>query len=161
MTMCDSLIGPKIEKIGSSSSTFMEINGYALFWKCEGKLDRVLHTRDRDLRVLVGHSNMLQVLMTALALEYRDDPCDEETSFWYCQEYGDKEWKKSESSTSHLEYAESGPINIAELVEDSIEFSDGSPIAETKKPSGRDQDGSCGLYRKRTDLYACNFAYLA
>lgn len=125
----------------------MEINGYALFWKCEGKLDRVLHNRDRDLRVLVGHSNMLQVLMTALALECRDDPGNDETSFWYCEAYGDKEGKKPDPSTSHLVYAEElDSINTAELVEDSIKLSDESPIVEK---------------RKRTDLYACNFAYLA
>ena len=156
------MIGPEIENTGSSSSTFMEINGYALFWKCEGKLDRVLHNRDRDLRVLVGHSNMLQVLMTALALECRDDPGNDETSFWYCEEYGDKEGKKPDPSTSHLVYAEElDPTNTAELVEHSIKLSDESSIVEKKKPSGRDQDDSCGLYRKRTDLYACNFAYLA
>lgn len=140
----------------------MEINGYALFWKCEGKLDKVLHKRDRDLRVLVGHSNMLQVLMTALALEYRDDSLDDTTSFWYCEGYGDKGWKYPDSSTSHLKYAEElDPISTAKSAEDSIKLSDRSPIAKEKKPSGRDQDGSCGLYRKRTDLYACNFAYLA
>jgi hypothetical protein len=140
----------------------MEINEYALFWKCEGKLDKVLHNRDSDLRVLVGHSNMLQSLMTALAVKYRHDPRDDATSFWYCEEYDDKKWEDPDPSTSHLEYAEElDPIDTAELVENSIKLSHGSPIVEKKIPSGRDQDGSCGLYRKRTDLYACNFAYLA
>lgn len=44
-----------------------------LYCKCTRKLDTVLSLRDCDLRILVGHSNMLQSLNPSFILEYDDD----------------------------------------------------------------------------------------
>lgn len=41
-----------------------------LYRECEEKLDKAICTHDPDLRVLVGHSNMLQYLHERLVLEY-------------------------------------------------------------------------------------------
>jgi hypothetical protein len=45
-----------------------------LYCKCASKLDRALSKHDCDLRIVVGHSNMLVDLMTACTL--RSDPDD-------------------------------------------------------------------------------------
>lgn len=41
-----------------------------LYRKCACKLEKVLSKRDCDLRILVGHSNMLQSLTSIFFLEY-------------------------------------------------------------------------------------------
>jgi hypothetical protein len=43
-----------------------------LYRRCACKLERVLSKRDYDLRILVGHSNMLQELTPTFILEYDD-----------------------------------------------------------------------------------------
>jgi hypothetical protein len=48
----------------------MEDYQIILYRECEVKLDRAICTHDPDLRVLVGHSNMLQYLHQRLLLEY-------------------------------------------------------------------------------------------
>lgn len=48
----------------------MEDYQIILYRECEEKLDRAICTHDPDLRVLVGHSNMLQYLHQRLLLEY-------------------------------------------------------------------------------------------
>lgn len=45
-----------------------------LYCKCASKLDRALSKHDCDLRIVVGHSNMLEVLMTACT--FRSDQHD-------------------------------------------------------------------------------------
>jgi hypothetical protein len=68
----------------------MEDYQIILYRNCEEKLDRAICTHDPDLRVLVGHSNMLQYLHERLLLEFnkkahldgtsskRCTPCDVE-----------------------------------------------------------------------------------
>lgn len=59
-----------------------------LYSRCACKLERVLSKRDYDLRILVGHSNMLQGLTRAFILEYDDDVDDDNDHHNHNNEWG-------------------------------------------------------------------------
>lgn len=55
-----------------------------LYRRCACKLERVLSKRDYDLRILVGHSNMLQDLTPTFILEY-DDVVNDDNNYYHNQ----------------------------------------------------------------------------
>jgi hypothetical protein len=114
-----------------------------LFWKCEEKLDRVLCNRYRDLRVLVGHFNMLHRLMTSLALEYHRESDLDATSSWYHGRYDTREWENPEFGFSHLDYVdELDPIATSESIEDPVKSSREVSVVEKELQPGRDHYAS-------------------
>jgi hypothetical protein len=51
----------------------MNIDQGEMYRKCASKLEKILSEQDCDLRIVVGHSNMLQSLMPAFILQYDND----------------------------------------------------------------------------------------
>lgn len=105
-----------------------------LYRKCACKLERVLSKRDCDLRILVGHSNMLQSLTPAFILEYVDDDDDDDDS------NDDNEWESP--SVSHSECAPgSDLIACSEHVEDLFPVLREVSVTESELPSDEDETG--------------------
>lgn len=80
-----------------------DMNAYQdeIYCKCASKLEKILSKQDYDLRIVVGHSNMLQSLTPAVILQHGDDEddnqwkgleasnpgCEAETDLISCPEY--------------------------------------------------------------------------
>lgn len=92
-----------------------------LYHKCACKLERVLSTRDCDLRILVGHSNMLESLTPAFSTEHGDDDND------------DTEWELL--TDSHRECADRSETSaFSEHVEDLFPVLRGVSVTERELP---------------------------
>lgn len=59
----------------------MDAGQAELYRKCARKLERVLSERDQDLRILVGHSNMLQSLTPTFILQHGDDNTNDDNEW--------------------------------------------------------------------------------
>ncbi|KAJ5240450.1 uncharacterized protein N7469_002041 [Penicillium citrinum] len=71
----------------------MNTNQHELYRKCEEKLDKILSNRDYDLRILIGHSNMLQSLTLASTLQHSQQCGLDTTRAWHFGRYDDDEWE--------------------------------------------------------------------
>ena len=107
-----------------------------LYRRCACKLERVLSKRDCDLRILVGHSNMLQSLTPALTLEYDDDVNDDDDGN-HC--HHNNEWGNPNDSRSECVDG-SDLIAFSEHVEDLFPVLREVSVTATELPS--DEDGT-------------------
>jgi hypothetical protein len=93
----------------------MDTYHYELYRKCKKKIDRALSNQDNDLRILVGHSNMLQSLMQAETLQCNQESCYDADISWNYGRYDDNGWEGPDpystadsdliTSTEHIEYS--------------------------------------------------------
>lgn len=93
----------------------MDTYHYELCRKCEKKIDKALSNQDNDLRILVGHSNMLQSLMQAETLQCNQGSCYDTDISWDCGRYDDNGWEGPNpyftadsdliTTTEHIEYS--------------------------------------------------------
>lgn len=81
----------------------MDTYYYELCRKCEKKLDRALSNQDNDLRILVGHSNMLQSLMQSETLQCNQESCFDTEISWHCGRFEDDGWEGPSYSTADLD----------------------------------------------------------
>ena len=107
----------------------MDADQGEMYRQCASKLEIILSKKDCDLRIVVGHSNMLQSLMTAGILQYDDE------------NNNDNEWEAPRVSNSECE-AELNPIPFSEPVEALFPFSNEDSITEMELRS----DESNGTY---------------
>lgn len=102
-----------------------------LYCKCACKLERVLSMRDCDLRILVGHSNMLESLTPAFITEHGDDNDDNEWEFL---------------TDSHRECADRSEIGaFSEHVEDLFPVLRGVSVTERELPFYEHKTGPASL----------------
>lgn len=108
---------------------------HELYRKCASKLERILSKQDCDLRILVGHSNMLQSLTPAFILEYdhddnkSEDPmtsnsdCEAESDLIACSEHVENLFPLYEVSVTERERPSDGRGEIHEVQQFLIEKS--------------------------------------
>lgn len=100
----------------------MDADQGEMYRKCASKLEKILSKQDCDLRIVVGHSNMLQSLIPASILQYDDDNDN------------DKEWEAPRVSNSDFE-AESNLIAFSEQVEDLFPLLNEVSVTQRELPS--------------------------
>lgn len=105
----------------------MDADQGEMYRQCARKLEIILSKKDCDLRIVVGHSNMLQSLMTAVILQYDDE------------NNNDNEWEAPGVSNPECE-AEPNPIPFSEPVEELFPLSNEVSITEMELRSDEGND---------------------
>jgi hypothetical protein len=100
----------------------MDIDQGEMYRKCASKLEKILSKQDCDLRIVVGHFNMLQSLMPTYILQYDDDNDN------------DNEWEAPGGSSSNYE-AESNLMAFSEQVEDLFPLLNEVYVTQMELPS--------------------------